>query len=282
MKKLFFLLAMLGAMPFALHAQDDMYFTPTKVDKNAPQTDWDAPAYYSGSDRDVDEYNRRGVYRKIGVDSLGNDIIEFDTYDSKRHAAANDSLLRKYEQMAEDFEYTRRMSRYDDFYGWYDPWFYGWRGWYGYYPWYDPWYDPWFDPWYYGYGWRWRSWYDPWYYGWHRPYRYWYGPIYTYRRGGLTGTRNHSYISGRGSGGRGNRGSVRDFSNTRTVSPGTFGNRSNSSRFDNGSFGNRSGSFGGSRSGGGSFGGHSGGFGGGGSFGGGSRGGGGGSFGGRR
>ena len=279
MKKLFFLLAMLGAMPFALHAQDDMYFTPTKVDKNAPQTDWDAPAYYSGSDRDVDEYNRRGVYRKIGVDSLGNDIIEFDTYDSKSHAAANDSLLRKYEQMAEDFEYTRRMSRYDDFYGWYDPWFYGWRGWYGYYPWYDPWYDPWFDPWYYGYGWRWRSWYDPWYYGWHRPYRYWHGPIYTYRRGGLTGTRNHSYISGRGSG---SRGSVRDFSNTRTVSPGTFGNRSNSSRFDNGSFGNRSGSFGGSRSGGGSFGGHSGGFGGG-SFGGGSRGGGGGGhFGGRR
>ena len=71
MKKLFFLLAMLGAMPFALHAQDDMYFTPTKVDKNAPQTDWDAPAYYSGSDRDVDEYNRRGNYRVIGKDSLG-------------------------------------------------------------------------------------------------------------------------------------------------------------------------------------------------------------------
>ena len=60
MKKLFFLLAMLGAMPFALYAQDDMYFTPTKVDKNAPQTDWDAPAYYSGSDRDVDEYICRG------------------------------------------------------------------------------------------------------------------------------------------------------------------------------------------------------------------------------
>lgn len=268
MKKLFFLLAMLGAMPFALHAQDDMYFTPTKVDKNAPQTDWDAPAYYSGSDRDVDEYNRRGNYRVIGKDSLGNDIIEFSTND-------------------DDFTYTKRMSRYDDFYGGYDPWLYTYRGWRGLYPWYDPWFDPWFDPWYYGYGWRsWYGWYDPWFYGWGwgRPYRYWVGPVYTYRRGGLTGTRNHSYISGRGSGSRGSysgRGG-RDFSNTRTVSPGTFGNRSNSSRFDNGSFGNRSGSFGGSRSGGGSFGGHSGGFGGG-SFGGGSRGGGGGGhFGGRR
>lgn len=279
MKKVLFFIAMMGFLPISVWAQDDLYFTPSK-DKTVKTQD--APTYYCGSDRDVDEYNRRGNYRKIGTDSLGNDIIEFDAGNSQYPELANDSLLRKYQQEADDFEYTRRMGRYDDFYGWYDPWFYGYRGWRGFYPWYDPWFDPW-DPWYYGWGgyygigwYSWYGWYNPWYYGWGYPYHHyaWIAPVFNHHRGGLTGTRNHTYTQ---KGGRG----VRDFSKTRTVSPenDNFGSRSTrSSRYDNSSFGNRSGSFGSSRSGGGSFGGHSGG-----SFGGGSRsGGGGGHFGGRR
>ncbi len=51
------------------------------------------------------------------------------------------------------------------YFGWYDPWYYGFGGWY--------------DPWYYGS--FWGGWYDPWYYGgywgtWYHPhYAGWYG-----------------------------------------------------------------------------------------------------------
>ena len=75
----FILLAGQGAW-----AQDDMYFTPTKkaksqnaitsdeVDTDAPYryripaeaTDEDNDSYYGGSERDVDEYNRRNTTYK--------------------------------------------------------------------------------------------------------------------------------------------------------------------------------------------------------------------------
>ena len=77
MKKLFLLLAFVGVLPLSALAQDDVYFTPTKsVSKSSSDK---APAYYSGSNRSVDEYNRRGrlksYYQKIGADSYGNDIV---------------------------------------------------------------------------------------------------------------------------------------------------------------------------------------------------------------
>ena len=84
MKKLVLLSVLFGALPIMMMAQDDLYFTPKKSDKTVkgtPQAESDAPAYYSGSDRSVDEYNRHGkfgsYFEKIGTDSLGNDIIEF-------------------------------------------------------------------------------------------------------------------------------------------------------------------------------------------------------------
>ena len=151
--------------------------------------------YYSGSDRSIDEYNRRGksTVEVLGNDTTANDIIVFSpekgVYPSD--SLANDSVS------DEDFKLTKRMSRFEDYrlsdndafwagyaagrydwawhspwyytrYGWYDPWYYSrWR-WHDpwYYGWYDPWYAYWHDPWYYG-------WYDPWYYGYG-----WYGPRY--------------------------------------------------------------------------------------------------------
>ena len=199
-----YLLAVLmaAAMPLTSMAQDDdLYFNPKKeaqekAEKRArlqqqyaaqrARRDSIYSLYWSGSGRDVDEYNRGGRifshFEHVGTDSLGNDIIQFHVGKGVRPDSIYDDayFAQKYINQDEDFDYTRRMSRWD---GYYDPWFYGyygygpyyWRsrmwGWhnpwrYGYYAgWYDPWFDPWYDPWYYGYAGWYGGWYDPWYYG---------------------------------------------------------------------------------------------------------------------
>lgn len=309
MKKFLLMTAFAGMATLAVQAQDDdLYFTPKKESKvekiSDRQPQQERPAYYCGSNRDVDEYNRRGklksYYQKVGTDSLGNDVIEFRSGDG-RYVSETDSIAvypgSETYYDGDDYVCSRRMGMYDGFYGWYDPYFYNcwgypyWRGWYGLY---DPWYCGWYDPWYYD---RWYGWgYPHGWYGWYG----WHGGSGYRSYGGITGTRNHSgYIAGTGTssnfGGRRafgtNSGS---FGNRRTGISGNnkgtnrFGgqrrtynynnSRSNSS-FDNSTFNSsRSSSFGGSRSGG---------FSGGGSFGGGrsggfSGGGGGGHFGGRR
>ena len=164
MKKQFLISLFILAMPLVVFAQnDDMYFTPKKTDKVAKTVETDLTDYtdrYVGEVRNVDEYNRRGHFRsnyqKLDGDSIGNDIIEFDlekgVYPDSSYV--DDSIVYGKElQFDDDDEYTysRRMYRFDDFY---DPWFYGWYGrspyWYSrYYGWYDPWYSG-----YYG-------WYDP-------------------------------------------------------------------------------------------------------------------------
>ena len=315
MKRFFLLSVLAGALPFTAAAQDDdLYFTPKKAadtEHKVPfKSQVESPAYYSGSNRDVDEYNRRGklksYYQKVGTDSLGNDIIEFRSGDG-RYASLGDSAVvyqgsATYYDDDDDYAYTRRMGMYDDYYGWYNPYFYGYWGgpyWAGRYGWYYPWFDGWYDPWYCS---SWYGWGYPYYrhYGWWGSPAYgWGGPRY-YSYNGVTGTRNHgpgSFGTGRATGRNfgGYRGSSgtrshdaqrhrqsysnfggqrrsNTYNNTRSYSDSNFG-RSNSSNFG----GQRSSSFGG---GGGSFGG--------GSFGGGSRGGGfsggggGGHFGGRR
>lgn len=295
---------------------DDMYFVPKKV-KKVPALRWDAaprweanddrPAYYVGSNRDVDEYNRRRGFRSsyttLANDSLHNDVIDFaagngvypdslglDTTvtSHRKNFAASD-----YDD-ADDYRYCRRMQRFD---GFYDPWFYGYSTFYGPYygaGWYDPWYDPWmygyrgwYGPWrygYYGYGW---PYYSSWYWGgWGYPYYwgshyYWGAPVVAYHRGhtGTLGYYDRSNYAGgsrRGNSGRGSsRYSSSDNGSYRGPNSSTvFGSRrSNTSGFNNDTFGGSrpmqsSPSFGGSR-GGGSFGGGGGSFGGGGGFGGG-------------
>lgn len=311
MKKMVLLAVLFAAMPLMSMAQDDdLYFNPKmEAKKAAAEREKEAKeiaAHYSGSNRDVDEYNRHGRFvsrfQKIGTDSLGNDIITFRI----GKGVAPDSIyddaqfVQKYidKYADDDFAYTRDFSRWD---GYYNPWFYdyygvgpyywrsaywGWRNpWrYGYYAgWYDPWFDPFYDPWYYGYAGWYGGWYDPWYYGWGGYYRPWGwgGPMighvnYGGNPRGLAGNRSWG---GPGSNGNRNNTVNRTYGNNNTQrfgnrSNNTYNNvpRSNTNNSNFGGFGNRSGGF----SGGGSFGGsHSGG-----SFGGGRSGG--GSFGGRR
>ena len=305
-----------GMLPLSLVAQDDdLYFVPKKKSVEKVTDNYGIPAnvYYVGSDRSIDEYNRRtkSYYEVIGADSTLNDTISF----SAEKGVYPDSIS------DEDFKLTKEMSRFDDYrlsdydafwagynagrydwawhspwyfsrYGWYDPWYYSrWA-------WYDPWYYGygWYNPWYYGYG-----WYDPWYYGygWYSPgYYAWYGSgrvgrryvntigAGTIRRDGMT----HANYRRAGSSGHYANGSRSNELRNRTVN-GTSRtgrvNRSTASRsYENSrtTYNNNPGNFSGSRSNGGSsFGGsRSGGFSGGG-FSGGSRGGGGGSrMGGRR
>lgn len=306
-----FLSVLMGAMPLTMAAQDDdLYFTPKKSSKDAPvkieRDVYDRPAYYCGSPRNVDEYNRRGklksYYQKIGTDSLGNDVIEFHEGDGTYGTADLDSTItiypgsERYYDEDSDFAYSRRMGRFDDFY--WDPAFYGYYGspyWRGYYGWYDPWYDPWYGPYYTGwYG----RWHNPWfygYYGWGYPYYGWgggwYGPTWHYAYNGPSGTRNHSNAGGRFYGNRssfGSKGERSSFNRNNNSSRNGFGQRRSSfddnNRYQNqqptqrpsynnnqGGFGSNRGSFGGGSG----FGGSRGSFGGGGGFGGGgSRGGG--------
>lgn len=274
MKK-FILLTVVAALPLTLMAQDDdMYFVPTKenVAKEVKSYGMPKGTYYSGSNRSVDDYNRRSWSSVQPIDSAGNDIIDF----SAVRGVYPDSTV-AYEN---DYKYTKRLSRFDGYTStseaywdgyrdgrWSSPWYYS-----SYYTWYDPWY--WNDPWYYGYYGYYGGWYSPWYYGgYYRPWRYWgwYGPRYYarsyYRPSGAgrfhtsrpasTGVR--SYGSGR-------------FNNSSRYSHGSFGNGSNMSRGGSYSSPSRSsGGFGGGAT-------RSGGFGGGGSFGGGGRSGGGGTF----
>lgn len=301
MKKLFLLLVMAGSIPLQTIAQDDdLYFVSGKTEKRVDMKAADEmPAYYRGTNRSADEYNRAGrfrsYYQKIGVDSLGNDIITFrngvgvspdTTYIDTAYVYPGSA------RFEDDYVYTRSMSRWDDFYdpwfysygpwrtawhrGWYDPWYYGYGGFYD--PWYSGWYAGWYDPWYYGYG----GWYGPYYRGWYSyPYGRWFGGGYVHVRGGnprgYTGDRTWTYGSnssaaggarlGRSTvmNGRGNTSTYTSRSSrNRSFGERTGSVRSNSTyNSDNSGFGSstrsipsyNSGSFGGSRSSGGSIGG---------------------------
>ena len=290
MKKLVLLTILMGVLPLSMQAQDDMYFTPKKGAKETKtvatsKVNENMPVYHSGSNRNVDEYNRRGkfgsYFEKIGTDSLGNDIIEF-------HSSAEDLdtlAVYPYESVQydpeDDYAYSRRMNWFDDFY-WYDPWYYRYSGFnpyfYGHLSGWDPWYGGWFyDPLFYGWG----GWFSP-YWGWYYGYGYhgWRLPSYYVSYGnGVSGTSRHGYVSrpasrntaataGRGhfGGYRGNGQTTQAYDRTRAATTttnsttGRFGGarttstssstRSYTPSYSGGSFGGGGGSFGGSSGGG--------------------------------
>ncbi len=288
MKKVVYLSLALWAFQLNVSAQDDLYFVPTKENVAKSAADYGMPrdAYYAGSRRAIDDYNRRGSFVQP-LDSAGNDVISLDGV----AGVYPDSVAGE----MEDYECTRRMNRFDD---------YDWSGsyWAGYndgrfdsWGWHSPWY--WDYPYYYGYS----SWYwdYPYYYGswyWNRPWYGggWYGGHYVHHGGGYAsvprnGVRRFSSADFRGArGGNSSSTTMRSFGNSSrgfsgqrsSATQGNFGGVRSSSTFNNtttsrqpSSFSGSS-SFGGARSSG-SFGGARGG----GSVGGGSRGG---SFGGRR
>lgn len=245
MNKLAIVLAVSFLVTAGAAAQDDMYFVPSASD-DAPvreAAEVPAPAYYCGSQRDVDEYNRQGTYVQQ-IDSAGNDIIDFD------------GTVGVYPDSLGDYECTRRMSRFDD-YSWFEPYWAGyndgrWDSWW----WNDPWrYGYWYDPWYYA-GWGYYPWH---YYGWYPHYHYWYPASHYRPYRGITGTANHGYVNrgGRGAVGTGFRGyrgnSDRTVNTTRRPVTNFNGNRNTNrvttttTRRPTYSSGN---SFGGSRSGG--------------------------------
>lgn len=172
--KVVFVMLFITVRPLDTWAQDDdMYFVPkSKVQKKAERKTYEQNRQRSYYDYDdiIDFDGATGVY----PDTLYADTLYADMMD----VTGED----------EDFSYSRRISRFDEFMPWYPgyyslyssyyPWYSGYYPWYGsYYSWADPWYDPWF------YGYRryrsyWRSaywgWYDPWYNGY-----YYYGyPMY--------------------------------------------------------------------------------------------------------
>lgn len=231
MKRVLLMSVLMGALPLTALAQDDLYFTPTETtdyDNRAFEEADDKPAYYRGSNRSVDEYNRYGKFRshyqKIGTDSIGNDIITFVAGQGlSPDSSYVDTLFygpaSSFRGHDEDFYERPWTVSDDDYWGWRnywrDRWTYG--GWYGLYdPWYASTYWGWADPWYSPWGWYggwWYGAYDPYYswYGWGYPYDYWYDWGYPYHGGGwaynngggnfrfgTTGTRNHGGWASRG------------------------------------------------------------------------------------
>ena len=226
MKKLLLISMLIGAMPLVMMAQDDdLYFVPKKNKAKAEQVTDDRgvprDTYYSGSDRNVDEYNRMGKssYEVIDGDTTKTDVIEF----SAVRGVYPDSMARPDSLDSEDYTLTRRMQRFDDYnitdndafwrgyvagsstWGWHSPWYYSRYGWYG--GWYDPWYYGswygWANPWFYGYYDYYYGWYNPWYmgyygyYGWGWPYYYgYYGYPYYYGGGGNSHYYGHTGNAG--------------------------------------------------------------------------------------
>lgn len=257
MKKFILISVLAGVLPLSMMAQDDdLYFTPKK---DAATNSYSKYDNYSGSNRNVDEYNRHGKfwshYQKIGTDNKGNDIIQFTQgnglYPDSTYVDTT-FIGNYYSQMADnnddDYRYSQRMSRWD---GFYDPWYYSWS--YGFgpswgygprwrYGFYDSFYDSWYDPWYsgyYGYPYSYGGWYDPWYYGYHE-YPYYGGGYVSYSR--PTGTRNHSFNGNNsGSFAQGTFGGSRAFNGSRSSGFQGSGNRSFGTQ-------NNSARFGGSRS----------------------------------
>ena len=133
MKKFVLVSLLVGVLPIAANAQDDMYFSPkkNKAEKQTTIERKDIPTYYIGSNRDVDEYNRRGLgscYQEIGNDSTGHDIIDFygnvpDSTYSRKGKLKQRSY--EFDDDGYDYAYSRRMRYFDDFFWYDDPWLYG-------------------------------------------------------------------------------------------------------------------------------------------------------------
>lgn len=242
--------SLLMLAPLATMAQnDDVYFVPTKKQKTQKQEEKvkeHTTVYSVGTERDVDEYNRRqyrSSYVRIDNDSTGDDIIDFEgeplpdtLYLYEDEPSFGDS----------EYYYSRLMSRFDDYYGWY-PYFYHSPYYWDYPYWGGPytryayhWGAPWLDYWYNSWDGLYRySWYPYTYYGgWYRPAVAW---------SGHTGTRNHGHVTQRpkhdGVGTDRYFGS-RTASTSRTVTTGTFGSNSvkrdrttRNTRVSNGVFG---------------------------------------------
>jgi hypothetical protein len=285
MKKLLLISLLIGAMPLAMMAQDDDLYFVSKKNKQTSKVEKVTETYaqpsevqYEGSNRTVDEYNRRtakSTYEVIDGDTTKIDVIDF----AEGKGVYPDSLQN------EDFKLTKKMLRFEDYdisnnaafwagyhiglSYWHSPWYYSRYGWGWYDPWYDPWYYggwyssyyPWYDPWYYPYGYyAYYGWGYPYYYGyygWGWPYYYGWGYPHYYGGGGNShyyghtgnagtidrrGSSHHPYTGGRGpiAGNSQRSGSLRD--RAARMGGGQVYSSGNSTRSRSGNFGGYRGS----------------------------------------
>lgn len=121
MKRNILALFLFGLISSGAYAQDDMYFTPKKTEKVVKEV---APvASYHENHMDVDEYNRRGFWGNEGYvqasDTTASDVIDFSPSDSLQ-TTASAGAEGEYDESynpEDDYVYSRRMSRFDDFIG---------------------------------------------------------------------------------------------------------------------------------------------------------------------
>lgn len=187
MTRIFLLTTLLLSAAITASAQDDddMYFTPKKstVERITPAAKQSVETYEGAivgqteaeTERDVDEYNRRGYlsssYEPLEGDTLYDDVFEFCAGDGTYETLSAADTLPDYDSSMDyidddDYQCTRILVLYDDWYGPYWHGYYGWGWAHSYYGWYyDPWYWGWYgSPYWYGhYGWGW-SW--PVHYAW--------------------------------------------------------------------------------------------------------------------
>ena len=261
---------MLLVLPFTAWAQDDdVYFVPKKKAKTVKtEQRTERPERYlpveiiyedndeedydtlltQGSNRDVDEYNRRtrNTQRQARMVQNPDGTFSFQVPATDTLYVMNDSTIittdgfaselyaRGYEDGmvdGEDFAYSQRIGRfgyggvyaspwyynyYDPYY--YDDWYWGYRPYYGYYGYYG-WHRP-----YWSVYWGWDPYWHGHYYGWGGGYRYhgsrpsrggWTsrGNYYGGRGGTIRGGRASGYANGSRGGGYTNssRGSIRDI-----------------------------------------------------------------------
>lgn len=203
----------------------------------------------SGSSRDVDEYNRRGIFadaESVPADSLYSDFAYTKRIERFHNpdivAASNDEELKDYYYSTADKEPATTVINVNviDPYR-YSPW--GWSWAYRPYSWHLSWgiYDPWYN-WGWGYDpyWSWNGWWGP----------SWGGPIVAgrpWRPTGIGSSGTHRPAGGSGMAGAHRPGSNltgRPGSSTRpggSIRPGSSSNRPGSA-INNGSSGRRPGS----------------------------------------
>lgn len=183
------------------------------------QTEDGQIVYHVGRDVSDDEYNRRGKFKSkvsvISPDSVASDIIDFTAGNGEYPdslVASIDSIMidpdfkknkRHIDYLDDDVEYyySRRMNRFDYFFG-------SRRAWMLYNnPWHSHWaYDPflWNDPWYWYDSWAYSPWFwsDPWYYdsygylGWSPFYYHSWGGWGHHHYGGYYNHYNPIFIGG--------------------------------------------------------------------------------------
>lgn len=180
----FGLLALFASTVIQAQDYDDIYYngsssstksTTVKV-KPATKTTVVSQPYavtISSTERDVDEYNRRGSYYQ-DIDTVtipeGNEDVFANTQRIERFhnpdvvvSSNDDELIDLYYNDSPNVNIIIGSTGYNPYSLWgYNYWN---SGWYGFY-----------DPFYYS------SWYDTYWWGWHRPYHYWYSGYWGWSR----------------------------------------------------------------------------------------------------